>query len=88
MDAIGIIFVIVGVLIILGTAVLGRSSDGAGGDIARLARRVPGGWMLGLALVIIGIVIIAIPWGPPPGAGPPDSVPPGNGPPEDVPPGE
>jgi hypothetical protein len=81
MDAIGIILVVIGVLIIVGTAVLGLRSGGAEGDLARLAQRVPGGWVYGLVLVIIRIVVIAIPWGPPPGAGPPDVLPPGNGPP-------
>lgn len=84
MDAIGIILVIVGVLIIIGTAVLGRSSGGAGGDVARLAQRIPGGWMTGAILVVIGLIIIAIPWGPPPGAGPPGGLP-DNGPPGNQP---
>jgi hypothetical protein len=88
MDAIGIILVVIGVLIIVGTAVLGSRSGGAEGDLARLTQRVPGGWVFGLILVIIGIVLIALPWGPPPGAGPPDGVPPGNGPPGNGPPGD
>jgi hypothetical protein len=102
MDALGIILVVLGVLIIIGTAVLGRSSGGAGGDLARLMQRIPGGWVTGAILVVIGLIIIAIPWGPllgagppdgspgngPPGNGPPGNGPPGNGPPADVPPGD
>jgi hypothetical protein len=90
MDAIGIIVVVLGVLIIIGTAVLGRSSGGAAADLARLMQRVPGGWVTGLILVVIGLLIIAIPWGPPPGAGPPadpGNGPPGNGAPGNGPPG-
>jgi hypothetical protein len=90
MDAIGIILVVLGVLVIVGTAVLGRSSGGAGGDLARLMQRIPGGWVAGVILVVIGLLIIALPWGPPPGAGPPGDAgngPPGNGPPMVDPPG-
>jgi hypothetical protein len=89
-DAIGIILVVLGVLIIIGTVVLGRSSSGAGGDLARLMQRIPGGWVTGAILVVIGLIIIAIPWGPLLGAGPPDGGPggpPGNGPPGNGSPG-
>jgi hypothetical protein len=88
MDAIGIILVIVGVLIIVGTTVLGRSSEGGAGDLARLMRRIPGGWLTGLVVVVIGLVIIAVPWGRPPDAGPPGNGPPGQDSPGNGPPGQ
>jgi hypothetical protein len=74
MDAIGVLLVIVGLAIVLGIALLGRSSDGAGGDVARLAGRVPGGIVTGLVLIGIGLLLILLPGGPPPGV-------PANGPP-------
>jgi hypothetical protein len=74
MDAIGVLLVIIGLAIVLGIAVLGRSSGGAGGDVSRLAGRVPGGIVTGLILIGIGLVLILIPGGPPPGV-------PANGPP-------
>lgn len=75
MDAIGVLLVIVGLAIVLGIALPGRSSGGAGGDIARLAGRVPGGIITGLVLIGIGRLLILIPGGPPAGV-------PANGPPE------
>lgn len=75
MDAIGVLLVIVGLAIVLGIALLGRSSGGAGGDMARLAGRVPGGIITGLVLIGIGLLLILIPGGPPAGV-------PANGPPE------
>ncbi|HVM24904.1 MAG TPA: hypothetical protein VM253_05855 [Candidatus Limnocylindrales bacterium] len=75
MDAIGVLLVIVGLAIVLGIALLGRSSGGAQGDVARLAGRVPGGIATGLVLIGIGLLLILIPGGPPAGVpanGPPD----------------
>jgi hypothetical protein len=74
MDAIGALLVIIGLAIVLGIAVLGRSSGGAGGDMASLANRVPGGIVTGLVLIGIGLLLILIPGGPPAGV-------PANGPP-------
>lgn len=75
MDAIGVLLVVVGLAIVLGIALLGRSSGRAGGDTARLAGRVPGGIVTGLVLIGIGLLLILIPGGPPAGV-------PANGPPE------
>lgn len=75
MDAIGALLVIIGLAIVLGIALLGRSSGGAGADLARLAGRVPGGVVTGLVLIAIGLLLILIPGGPPAGVpanGPPD----------------
>jgi hypothetical protein len=75
MDAIGVLLVIIGLAIVLGIAMLGRSSGGAGSDMASLANRVPGGIVTGLVLIGIGLLLILIPGGPPAGVpanGPPD----------------